>query len=57
MSVSVNGIDVAARPEVPPELGAARELLRQRAVSVGLLAEASTEEGAIEQAIEELLAI
>jgi peptidyl-prolyl cis-trans isomerase C len=56
MSVSVNGIDVIAGPESTNELSAARELLRQRAVAVGLLAETSAEEGAIEKAIEELLA-
>ncbi len=56
MSVSVNGVDVAARPGATDELTAARELLRQRAIAVGLLDGASTEEAAVEQAIEELLA-
>ncbi len=56
MSVSVNGVDVTAGPETTSELGAARELLRQRAIAVGTLDAASTEEGTIEQAIEELLA-
>lgn len=56
MSVSVNGVAVTARPEATDELTAARELLRQRAVAVGLLDEASTDEGDIDQAIEELLA-
>lgn len=56
MSVSVNGVEVPARPEATDELAAARELLRQRAVAIGLLDEASTQEVAIEQAIEELLA-
>jgi peptidyl-prolyl cis-trans isomerase C len=56
MSVSVNGVEVTARPETTDELIAARELLRQRAVAVGLLDETSTEEAVIEQAIEELLA-
>ena len=56
MSVSVNGVDVTAGPETTSELSAARELLRQRAVAVGLLDEAATEEAATEQAIEELLA-
>lgn len=56
MSVSVNGINVTAGPGMTDELSAARELLRQRAVAVGLVAEAATEEGAIEQAIEQLLA-
>ncbi len=56
MSVSVNGVKVTAGPETTSELTAARELLRQRAVAVGLLDEASTEEAAIDQAIEALLA-
>ena len=56
MSVSVNGVEVAARPEASDELAAARELLRQRAVAIGLLDAAATDEGSIEQAIEELLA-
>ena len=56
MSVSVNGVDVTAGPETTSELSAARELLRQRAVAVGLLDEAATEAAATEQAIEELLA-
>ena len=56
MSVSVNGVEVTQRPETTSELSAARELLRQRAVAVGILDEASTDEAAIEQAIEELLA-
>jgi peptidyl-prolyl cis-trans isomerase C len=55
MSVLVNGVEVAARPEATDELIAARELLRQRAIAVGLLDEASTEEAAIERAIEALL--
>lgn len=54
MSVSVNGVEVTVGPETTSELTAARELLRQRAVAVGLLDEASTEEAAIDQAIEEL---
>ena len=56
MSVSVNGVEVGARPEASDELSAARELLRQRAVAVGILDAASTDEGTIDQAIEELLA-
>jgi len=55
MSISVNGIDVAAGPESTSELSAARELLRQRAVAVGILDAASSDEGTIDQAIEELL--
>jgi peptidyl-prolyl cis-trans isomerase C len=56
MSVSVNGVEVTARPEASDELAAARELLRQRAVAVGILDAASTEEGSVDQAIEALLA-
>jgi peptidyl-prolyl cis-trans isomerase C len=55
MSISVNGVDVEARPETSNELSAARELLRQRAVAVGILDAASTNEETIEQAIEALL--
>jgi len=56
MSVSVNGVEVTARPETTDELAAARELLRQRAVAAGILDAASTNDAIIEQAIEELLA-
>jgi peptidyl-prolyl cis-trans isomerase C len=56
MSVSVNGVEVAARPEATDELTAARELLRQRAVAIGVLDAAATDEGATDRAIEELLA-
>lgn len=56
MSVSVNGVEIATRSDMTVELAAARELLRQRAVAVGLLAEASVDEAAIDQAIEELFA-
>jgi peptidyl-prolyl cis-trans isomerase C len=56
MSVSVNGVEVTARPESSDELAAARELLRQRAVAVGILDAASTDGGSIDRAIEELLA-
>ena len=56
MSISVNGVGVVTSPETTNELGAARELLRQRAVAVGILDAASTDETAVEQAIEELLA-
>jgi peptidyl-prolyl cis-trans isomerase C len=56
MSVSVNGVDVAASPGTTSEVSAARELLRQRAVAVGLLDAEATDDETIEQAIEELLA-
>ena len=55
MSVFVNGVNVATAPETSGELSAARELLRQRAVAVGILDAASTDEVTIDQAIEELL--
>lgn len=56
MSVSVNGVEAAGRGDASDELAAARELLRQRSVAVGLLDEASTDEGTVDEAIEELLA-
>ena len=56
MSVSVNGVAVTPKPDATNELSAARELLRQRAVAVGLLDDGSAQEAAIEKAIEELLA-
>lgn len=55
MSVSVNGVDVTAGAETTGELSAARELLRQRAVAIGILDAAAIDEGTIDQAIEELL--
>jgi peptidyl-prolyl cis-trans isomerase C len=56
MSVSVNGIEVGAGPGTTSELSAARELMRQRAVAVGIHDAASADERTIEHAIEELLA-
>jgi peptidyl-prolyl cis-trans isomerase C len=56
MSVLVNGVAVTPRPEASDEMSAARELLRQRAVAVGLLDDSSADEAAVEQAIVELLA-
>lgn len=56
MSVAVNGVAVTADPETTNELSAARELLRQRAVALGILDAAASEEAAIDQGIEELLA-
>lgn len=56
MNISVNGIEVAIRPDTTPELAAARELLRQRALGLGLLEEAVVDETNIDDAIEELLA-
>lgn len=58
MTVTVNGIEIAVASGAPAELAAARELLRQRAIEVGLLGPATTgdEEGAVDAAIETLLA-
>lgn len=56
MRVFVNGVAVTPKPNATNELSAARELLRQRAVAVGLLDDGSAQEAAIEKAIEELLA-
>ena len=55
MSVSVNGVEVAVEPGGSCELIAARELLRQRAIAVGLLAENANESTMIDAAIETLL--
>ena len=55
MTVSVNGVSVVVEEGSPAELIAAHELLRQRAVAVGLLApDANAEE--VDAAIEALLA-
>ncbi|WIM13877.1 peptidylprolyl isomerase [Enhydrobacter sp.] len=56
MTVSVNGIAVAADTAVSAEMAAVRELLRQRAVAVGLLASESAGEEEVGRAIEALLA-
>ena len=56
MSVSVNGVEVTAGPGLSHELGAARELLRQRAIALGILDEASSAPLTITEAIEVLLA-
>ncbi len=55
MSISVNGVEVIPGSGTTAELGAARELLRQRAVAVGILDAASADQSIVEQAIEELL--
>jgi peptidyl-prolyl cis-trans isomerase C len=54
--VSVNSVEVDVGSEITNELAAARELLRQRAVAIGLLEMATANEVRIDQAIEELLA-
>lgn len=56
MTATVNGITITIDSEAPAELSAARELLRQRAVEVGLLGSAAKDEETIDAAIETLLA-
>ena len=55
MILSVNGMAVAVEGDAPAEFAAARELLRQRAVAVGLLDAAVEDEAQIDGAIEALL--
>ncbi len=55
MILSVNGMAVAVDADRPAELAAVRELLRQRAVAVGLLDAAVEDETEIDAAIEALL--
>jgi peptidyl-prolyl cis-trans isomerase C len=54
--VSVNSVEVDVGSEITNELAAARELLRQRAVAIGLLDAARADKTKVDQAIEELLA-
>ena len=56
MSIWVNSVAIAVEPGASGELAAARELLRQRAIAVDLLASATTDEAEIESSLEELLA-
>ena len=56
MSLSVNGVEIAAGEETTRELAAARELLRQRAVAVGLLEPGEIGETTVGEALEALLA-
>lgn len=56
MSIWINGVAIAVEPSASGELAAARELLRQRAIAVGLLASATMDEAEIESGLEELLA-
>ncbi len=56
MTVTINGIEIPVGSGGPAELAAAHELLRQRAVEVGLLGPATTEEETVDAAIETLLA-
>jgi len=53
--LSVNGIEVVIGPNTTPEFAAARELLRQRAVDLGLIEATAESEETIEAAIEALL--
>ncbi|MCE5233401.1 MAG: peptidylprolyl isomerase [Mizugakiibacter sp.] len=55
MSVRVNGVAVAGEDWPTPQLAAVHELLRQRAVALGLLEEGAPTE-AVERAIERTLA-
>lgn len=55
MILSVNGIAVAVEAGLSAELAAARELLRQRAIEVGLLEAAVEDDEEIEAAIEALI--
>ncbi len=54
MEVSVNGVVVNAAGFPSPEAGAARELMRQRALATGFLAD-DADAGAVDAAIERLL--
>ena len=56
MTVSVNSIEISVEPGASEELTAARELLRQRAIAVGLLGADARNEAAVDEAIEALLA-
>jgi len=55
MTVSVNGVGVKVEPQTSNEFAAVRELLRQRAVAVGLLAEDAGGDQ-VDAAVEALLA-
>jgi peptidyl-prolyl cis-trans isomerase C len=56
VSITVNGVEVDAGLLPSPEVAAVRELLRQRAVAVGLLAAAAADTEGIDDAIDRLLA-
>ena len=55
MTIAVNGVEVSPAPDEPAELAAARELLRQRAVTVGVLARDTDDAAAIAAGIEQLI--
>jgi peptidyl-prolyl cis-trans isomerase C len=56
MSISVNSVAIAVEPGASGELAAARELLRQRGIAVGLLSAEAHDEAAVDETIEALLA-
>jgi len=56
VTVTVNGVAVEVGRWPSPQIAAVRELLRQRAIKVGLLPAETDDEGAIGAAIERLLA-
>jgi peptidyl-prolyl cis-trans isomerase C len=56
MSITVNGITVEVSSWPNPEVAVVRELLRQRAIAVGLLLPDTESDEAISAAIEHLLA-
>jgi peptidyl-prolyl cis-trans isomerase C len=53
-AISVNGVVIDVARDTPPELAAVRELLRQRAIAIGLLRHESPDDG-VDAAIEQLL--
>lgn len=55
MTVSVNGVAVVVDGAASTEMAAVRELLRQRAVAVGLLDDEATDDEKVARAIEALL--
>jgi len=55
MILSVNGMAVAVEAGQPAEFAAARELMRQRAIAIGLLDPAIEDDETVEAAIEALL--
>ena len=55
MILSVNGMAVAVEGDAPAEFAAVRELLRQRAVAVGLLDATAEDDAAVDEAVEALM--
>jgi len=55
MSVLVNGVQVTATDRTTSEFAAASELLRQRAIAIGVLTPDATDATEIESGLEELL--